>query len=168
MPNFFLENRDILFHFDKCDLKSIVNLAEDGYAQASEFPHAPVNYEDAMENYRKVLEMVGDLSGNYIAPRAAGVDSDGASFHDGHVEYAEGTRRNLRELAQADLLGMVLPRKYGGLNFPFTMYMMVMEVVSRADASLMNIFGLQDIGDTIRKFGTEEQRQEFLPGISSG
>jgi alkylation response protein AidB-like acyl-CoA dehydrogenase len=127
-----------------------------------------VNYEDAMENYRKILEMVGDLSANSIAPRAAGVDAEGATFHEGHVEYAEGTRKNLRELAQADLLGMVLPRKYGGLNFPFTMYMMVMEIVSRADASLMNIFGLQDIGDTIRKFGTEEQREEFLPGICSG
>ena len=168
MPNFFLENPDVLFHFKHLDLKEIVALSEDNYTQAKQFPHAPVNFEDAVENYWKVLEVVGALAGNSIASRAAGVDTEGASFTGGQVQYAEGTRKNLRELAQADLLGIVLPRAYGGLNFPFTMYMMVMEIISRADASLMNIFGLQDIGDTIRKFGTEEQRREFLPRICSG
>ncbi len=168
MPNFFLDNPDILFHFNTLDLREVVALAEDNYAQAKEFHYAPVNYEDAMENYRKVLEVVGDLAGNCIAPRAAGVDHEGATFTNGKVKYAEGTQQNIRELSQADLMGMILPRKYGGLNFPFTMYMMVTEILSRADASLMNIFGLQDIGDTIRKFGDEDQRQDFLPKISTG
>ena len=168
MPNFFAGNRDILFHFDSFDLREVVALAESNYAQAREFSHAPVNYEDAMENYRKVLDVVGDLAGNSIAPRAARVDQEGATFANGQVSYAEGTRQNIQQLAQADLMGTILPRKYGGLNFPFTLYMMVTEILSRADASLMNIYGLQDIGDTIRKFGTEEQRQEFLPKICSG
>lgn len=168
MPNFFLDNSDIQFHFHSLDLKEIVELAEDGYAQAQEFPHAPVNYEDAMENYRKVLEVVGDVAGNYIAARAADVDLQGATFADGRVSYADGTKQNLRELSQADLMGMIAPRKYGGLNFPFTIYMMTTEILSRADASLMNIFGLQDIGDTIRKFGNEDQRLEFLPKICTG
>jgi len=168
MPNFFADNRDILFHFNSLDLREIVPLIESNYTEAREFSHAPVNYEDAMENYRKVLEVVGDLAGNSIAPRAAGVDQEGASFANGQVSYAEGTRQNIQQLAQADLMGTILPRKYGGLSFPFTLYMMVTEILSRADASLMNIYGLQDIGDTIRKFGTEEQRQEFLPKICSG
>lgn len=168
MPNFFLDNKDILFHFNSFNLKHIVALAEDNYQQAKEFNYAPVNYEDAMENYRKVLEVLGDLAANSIAPRAAAVDVEGATFSNGHVVYAEGTQLNLKELAQADLFGSITPRKYSGLNFPFTIYMMIMEIVSRADASLMNIFGLQDISDTIRKFGTEEQRQEFLPKIGTG
>jgi alkylation response protein AidB-like acyl-CoA dehydrogenase len=168
MANFFLDNSDLKFHFKQCDLREIVALREEDYSQSRNFPYAPVNYEDAMENYQKVLEVAGDLAANYIAPRAAGVDAAGASIKDGHVDYAEGTRKNLRELAQADLLGTVLPRKYGGLHFPFTIYMMLMEIVSRADASLMNLFGLQDIGDTIKKFGTEEQRREFLPKICTG
>lgn len=168
MPNFFLDNTDILFHFKKLDLSEVVALAEDHYAQAKEFNYAPVNYEDAMESYRKVLEVAGDLAGNYIAPRAAGVDHDGATLSNGTVTYAEGTRKNIQELSQADLMGTILPRKYGGLNFPFTIYMMITEILARADASLMNIFGLQDIGDTIRKFGNEDQRQEFLPKISTG
>ena len=168
MPNFFSDNSDILFHFDNLDLKHIVALAEDNYEQSREFNYAPVNYEDAVENYRKVLEMAGDLAGNCIAPRAANVDLEGATFKDGRVSYAEGTRVNLKELSQSDLFGSNFPRKYGGLNLPFTIYMMIMEMVSRADASLMNIFGLQDIGDTIRKFGTEDQRQEFIPKICTG
>lgn len=168
MSNYFLENNDLQFHFNNLAIKDIVKMGEDDYKQAEQFNYAPVNYEDAIENYRKVLEVVGDISGNFIASRAAGVDHDGAVYEDGKVTYAEGTKENLRQLAQADLMGMILPRKYGGLNFPFTIYMMAVEMVSRADASLMNIFGLQDIGDTIRKFGTEEQRLEFLPGFSSG
>jgi alkylation response protein AidB-like acyl-CoA dehydrogenase len=168
MPNFFLDNSDLLFHFSRFDLKEVVRIAEDDYAEARQFNYAPTDYDEAMENYRNVLEMVGDLAANYIAPRAAGVDQQGAVFANGHVSYADGTQQNIRELSQADLMGLILPRKYGGLNFPFSIYMMAMEIVSRADASLMNIFGLQDIGDTIRKFGNEEQRQEYLPKIAAG
>lgn len=168
MPNFFTENPDLQFHFNALDLNEVVERAENGYAEAAEFNYAPVDYDDAMDNYRKVLEVVGDLAGNSIALRAAAVDHQGATFADGRVSYADGTQENIRELSHADLMGMILPRQYGGLNFPFTIYMMATEILSRADASLMNIFGLQDIGDTIRKFGTEDQRREYLPKISSG
>ena len=173
MPNFFLDNKDILFHFNSFshgdeNMRKIVAIAEDNYEQAKEFRDAPVNYEDAIENYKKVLEVVGDLAANRIAPRAADVDREGASLQDGVVSYAKGTQKNLKELAQADMMGMILPRKYGGLNFPFTPYMVAVEVVSRADASMMNLFGLQDIAGTIGKFGSEGQRQEFLPKFCTG
>lgn len=168
MANFFLDNSDLLFHFNNLDIKDVVEIVEDGYRQSENFKDAPVNYDDAMENYRKVLEMVGDLAANHIAPRASEVDHDGVSIHDGIVSYAKGTQKNLRELSQADLMGMILPRQYGGLNFPFSVYMMAVEMVSRADASLMNLFGLQDIADTVRKFGNEDQRREFLPKFCTG
>jgi 3-(methylthio)propanoyl-CoA dehydrogenase len=168
MPNYYLDNPDILYHFKKLDLREIVKIAENDYQQAADFNFAPVNYEDAMENYNKVLEIIGDIAGNHIAPRAADVDHDGATFKDGVVEYARGTREDLEKLSKSDLMGLILPRKYGGLNFPFTIYMMGVECVSRADASLMNIFGLQDIADTIRKYGNEDQRAEFLPKFSTG
>jgi 3-(methylthio)propanoyl-CoA dehydrogenase len=168
MANFFLENPDLQFHFKRMNLEEIVNIAEDEYHQSRTHRHAPTNYADAMENYRKVLEVVGDLAANRIAPRASDVDHEGAKWHDGKVTYATGTQKNLEELSRADLMGMILPHKYGGLNFPFTIYMMATEMISRADASLMNIFGLQDIGDTIRKFGNEAQREEFLPGFCTG
>ncbi len=168
MPNFFTENSDIQFYFNNLNIKEIVGIAEDDYKDAEKFNYAPSDYEDAKENYKKVLEIVGDIAGNFIADRAANVDDEGASFNEGKVFYAKGTEENLKQLAQADLMGMIFPRTYGGLNFPFTMYMMAVEMVSRADASLMNIFGLQDIADTIKKFGTEDQRMEFLPGFCTG
>jgi alkylation response protein AidB-like acyl-CoA dehydrogenase len=168
MANFFLENPDIQFHFKRFDLAEVVGQIERGYGEAGAFPYAPVNYEDAMENYRRVLEVIGDLAANNIAPRAAAVDVEGASLENGHVEYAAGTRQNLRELGQADLHGMILPREFGGLQFPFSVYMMAVEMISRADASLMNIFGLQDIGETIHKFGTAEQHREFVPKFCTG
>ena len=168
MPNFFTDNSDIQFYFNNLDIREVVSIAENDFEDAKIFNYAPTDYDDAKENYRKVLEIVGDIAGNYIAERAAEVDEEGALFKDGKVSYAKGTKENLKQLAQADLMGMIFPRKYGGLNFPFTMYMMAVEIVSRADASLMNLFGLQDIADTIKKFGNEEQRMEFLPGFCTG
>ncbi|MBN1633813.1 MAG: acyl-CoA dehydrogenase family protein [Ignavibacteria bacterium] len=168
MPNFFTDNSDILFHFEKVDLKDIVRIAEDDYEQSKFYDYAPVNYEDAMENYRKVLEVVGDIAGNFIDPRATDVDLEGAHYEDGNVIYAKGTRENLAQLSKADLMGMILPRKYGGLNFPTTVYMLATEIIARADASLMNLFGLQDIAEMICKYGTEEQRQEFIPKFTTG
>lgn len=168
MSNFFTDNIDIQFHFNNLDLKEVVALAEDNYEQSKIYNYAPINYDDAIENYRKVLDVLGDISANFIASRASEVDHSGASFNNGKVSYAKGTKENLEMLSKADLMGMILPRKYGGLNFPFTYYMMAVEVLSHADASLMNIFGLQDIADTIKKFGNEDQRQEFLPKFTTG
>ncbi|MEE9465870.1 MAG: acyl-CoA dehydrogenase family protein, partial [Candidatus Neomarinimicrobiota bacterium] len=122
----------------------------------------------AWENYRQVLEIVGDIAGNVIAPLAAEVDEEGAHIENGKVSYAAGTQLALDQLSQAELMGLTLPRRYGGLNFPTTIYTMAVEMVSQADASLMNLFGLQDIGETVHKFGTDEQKTEFLPQLASG
>ena len=168
MPNYFTENTDLLNHFEKLDLKEIVELTEENYKQAEKFDFAPLNYEDAKENYRKVLEVVGDIAANFVAPRAAQIDEEGAVFKDGKVEYAKGTKEALEMLSKAELMGMILPREYGGLNFPTTIYMMAVEMISRAEASLMNIFGLQDIGKTIAQFANDLQKQEFLPRFSTG
>ncbi|MDR3627904.1 MAG: acyl-CoA dehydrogenase family protein [Ignavibacteriaceae bacterium] len=168
MANYFLDNTDLVYQFEKLDLKEVVELLEDNYKQAEKFNYAPVNYEDAIENYRKIMEVVGDIAANYIAPRAASIDEEGAAFKDGKVSYAKGTREALDILSKAELMGLILPREYGGLNFPTTIYMVAVEMISRADASLMNLFGLQDIGKTIAQFADEIQKEEFLPGLASG
>lgn len=168
MANFFTDNPDLLYQFEKLDLQEIVSLTESNYHEAEQYPDAPVNYEDAKENYRKVLEIVGDLAANFIAPKAASVDEEGAVFENGKVTYAKGTKEALDILSQAELMGMILPRKYGGLNFPTTIYMMAVEMISQADASLMNLFGLQDIGRTIAQFASDVQKEEYLPGFASG
>ncbi len=168
MPNFFTDNEDLKFHFNRFDLREIMEIQEDNYEQKNEFDYAPENYEDAMINLEKTLELIGDISGNKIAERAASVDEEGAHFKDGVVTYAKGTIQNLKELAQADLIGMILPRKYGGLNAPITIYMAAAEIMARADGGLTNIFGLQDIADMIKKYGTEEQKAKYIPKFTTG
>ena len=168
MPNFFTDNKDLVFQLENMDLKYITELTENDYKDANEFDYAPKDYQDAKDNYVKVLEIVGDLAANIIAPLAAEVDEEGAQFDKGIVTYAKGTQEALKRLSQADLMGFTLPRKYGGLNMPMTVYTMSIEMISRADASLMNLYGLQDIGETINKFGSEEQKAEFLPQFSNG
>lgn len=168
MPNFFTENSDILFHFENLHIEDIVELTENFYEEAKEYNYAPINYIDAIENYKKIMEIVGDIAGNFIAPRATEVDEQGSTIENGKVVYAKGTQENLKQLVDAELMSVEFQRKFGGLNFPKTIYMMMLEIVSRADASLMNIFGLQDIAMTIEKFGDEEQKKQFLPGFSSG
>jgi alkylation response protein AidB-like acyl-CoA dehydrogenase len=168
MANYFTENPDIVFHVNQLDLREIVEIAEDGYSYASQYPHAPTDYDDAMANYRWLLHITGEIAGSYIAGRASAVDQEGATLQDGKVSYAAGTRQNLDQLAQAGLRGMILPYRFGGLNVPFTPYPIAIEIASRADTSLMNLFGLQDIADTVNRFGSEAQRQEFLPGFASG
>ena len=168
MPNFFTDNEDILFQFENIDLEEITAWIEEDYTLREKWNYAPVNYADARENYRKILEIAGDIAGNFIAPRAADVDNEGNTIVDGKVQYAKGTRENLKRLSDADLMAVEFPREYGGLNFPKSIYMFMVEMVSRADASLMNIFGLQDIAMTINKFGDGDQKQEFLPKFSTG
>lgn len=168
MPNFFTDNEDLKFHFNRFDLREILEIQEDNYEQKKKFDYAPENYEDAMINLEKVLELVGDISGNKIAGRAASVDEEGPTLKDGKVLYAKGTIENLKDVSRADLSGMILPRKYGGLNVPLTIYMATAEIMARADAGFVNIFGLQDIADIIKKFGTEEQRQKYIPKFCTG
>lgn len=168
MPNFFTENEDLQFQFENLNMQEIVRITENDYQENSEYNFAPRDYDDAMDNYRKVLEIVGDIAGNFVAPRAAEVDEQGNILEEGKVTYAAGTREAMDRLSKAELMGFTLPRRYGGLNFPTTIYIIAIEIISRADASLMNIFGLQDISETINKYGTEEQKSEYLPKFASG
>ncbi len=168
MPNFLSDNPDILDFLQAADLRDMVLLHEMGCAEAGKFDDAPTDYEDAMDNYRRVLEAVGKLAGDFIAPRAADVDTEGAHYQDGKVTYAKGTQEALDQLRLADLLGFTLPRQYGGLYMPVLVYTIAIEMVSQADASLMNLFGLQDIAETINRFADDAIKAKYLPMFSSG
>jgi hypothetical protein len=168
MHNFFLDNADLRFHLDRLDLEDVIEILEHGYTQAKEYDFAPNNYGEALQIYRSSLELVGDLAANFVLPRARSVDEEGARLENGKVRYAKGTREALDKLAESGLTGIILPRKYGGVNFPATIYMMMIEMISQADASLMTLFGYQDVGETIARLGTEEQGREFLLKYTSG
>lgn len=168
MSNFYLDNADLQDSLRHLDLTRIVRLRENDFGQATEFAYAPRDYEDAIDSYARALTIVGDIAGEFVDPRAESVDRIGSRLVDGEVCYAPAIDEALERLRQADLMGITLPRKYGGLNFPVTVSIMIVEMISRADPSLMNIFGLQDIADTINKFASDELKARFLPRFASG
>ncbi len=168
MENFFRDNTDIAFHLAHTDLDRIIRMREDDFAQKRQYSYAPSDADDAKDSYSRVLDVVGEIAGDFIAPRAEDVDEEEAQFENGEVHYAKGTAEALDMLAKADLMGFTLPRRFGGLNMPVTVYSMAIEMVSRADAALMNLFGLQDIAETINKFASEEIKQQYLPRFASG
>ena len=168
MSNFFTDNPDLQAALRRLDLARIVCLREDDYEQARDFAYAPKDLEDALDSYTRTLEIVGDIAGEFVDPRAEDVDRAGSELVDGEVRYAPGIAESLERLTQADLMGITLPRQYGGLNFPVSVSVMIVEMVSRADPALMNIFGLQDIAETVNKFADEAMKAAFLPRFASG
>ncbi len=168
MANFFTDNEDIKFHLDDSRLRRITDLREREYAEHKEYPFAPEDFEDAQDNFHRVLSLVGEIAAETLAPSASDVDIVGCKLENNEVTFAEGTRETLKRLAQADLFGFTLPRQYGGLNLPMTIYIMAIEIVSRADASFMTLFGLQEIAETINEFASPELKEKYLPGFSSG
>ncbi|NOX53941.1 MAG: hypothetical protein GXP27_05775 [Planctomycetes bacterium] len=168
MANFFLDNEDILFLFDHIDLKELARIQEED-TDNGEADYVPVDEEDAVDNYRRVLEIVGQIAAETIAPHAEPIDREGNTLNpDGTVTLHPLVRENLRRMAQADLMGFTLPRRYGGLNCPILIYTMATEIVSRADGSFMNLFGLQGIADTINAFASQEIKDEVLPRFARG
>jgi alkylation response protein AidB-like acyl-CoA dehydrogenase len=169
MPNFYTDNDDIRFLFKHFDLGALASLLEEDFKFASQFDYAPANAAEAIRNYDMVLDSVGRLSAEFIAPRAESVDRQGNTLNpDGTVTYAQGIAEALDKLAKAEVMGFTLPHRFGGINFPNVVYSMATEIVSRADASLMNIFGLQGIGETINAFASEEIRQKYLHDFAAG
>jgi alkylation response protein AidB-like acyl-CoA dehydrogenase len=168
MENFYNDNKDLSFHLNHPLMKKIVSLKENDFEDKDKFDYAPVDFEDAMDSYHKTLEIIGDISGNVIGPNAESVDHDGPQLINNEVVYARGTTENHEVLTKAGLIGMSLPRKYKGLNFPVVPYVMAAEVVSRADAGFANIWGLQDCAETLHEFASEELKQEFLPRFADG
>ena len=168
MSNFYSDNPDLQATLRRLDLARVVRLREDDYRQAGEFAYAPRDFEDALDSYERALAIAGDIAGEFVEPRAEDVDRAGSELVGGEVCYAPGIAQSLERLKQADLMGITLPRKYGGLNFPVSVSVMIVEMVSRADPALMNIFGLQDIGETVNKFADDEMKAAYLPRFASG
>jgi len=166
--NYFLDNKDLEFTLNNLDLAEIARMRENNYTNADKFDNAPVDFADALDNYIRAMKVVGEIAAERIAPRSREVDQNGAKFANGKVTYDPLTVQNLKDLTQAGLMGVMLDHEFGGLNFPVSVYTMMTEVVSRADASLQNIFGLQDIAETINFFGNDEQKAKYLPGFATG
>ena len=168
MANFFLDNKDLQFHLQHPLMRKIVALKERNYTLKDHHELAPQNFEDAMDNDRRVLEIAGEVCGEVIAPNAEGVDHEGPRVENDHVVYAEGTARNIDAITKAGLSGMTLLYEYDGLNFPLVCFVVANEMVARGDAGFENIWGLQDCAETLNEFASEELKRMFLPRVSAG
>ena len=166
--NFFLDNPDLQFRLEQLDLREALEFKEKGYSEAAVFPGAPRNYPDAKDNYRIVLEILGEICGERVAPRAAEADEEGAQFDDGVVTYAAATQDAIDALRSAELFGAMLPREFGGLNLPESIYQMMVEVVARAESGLMTVYGLQEIASLIEEYADPETKARVLPRFSRG
>ena len=168
MANFYTDNKALQYHLHHPLMKEIVALRERDYTQSEKFDYAPLDFEDAMDSYERVLDIIGEVCGDIIAPNAKDVDLEGPHHENGRVRYAKGTEENLKALNQAGLMGITLPRQYGGLNMSSIPYIMAADMVSRADAGFVNVWGLQDCAETINEFASEDQKERFLPRTCKG
>jgi alkylation response protein AidB-like acyl-CoA dehydrogenase len=168
MANYYSDYPELKFHLNHPLMERIVELKERGYADKDQFEDAPVDYNDAIDNYDRVLEIAGDIAANVIEPNSESVDIEGPHLVDGRMVYAEKTKENLATTIKAGLNGVPMPRRYGGLNFPTVPYSMASEIISAADAGFQNIWSLQDCIETLYEFGTEEQRQKYIPRVCQG
>ena len=168
MANYYTDHPEIEFHLDHPLMKRIVELKEKGYADKDQFADAPVCYEDAIENYKRVLDITGDVAANIIEPNSESVDLEGPHLVDGRMVYASKTVENIDATRKAGLWGVSMPRQYGGLNLPNVVFSMLSEVIAAADAGFQNIWSLQSCIDTLYEFGSEEQRQKYIPRVCEG
>ncbi len=166
--NFYTDTPELRHHLHHPLMKRIVELKERNYADKDKYDYAPVDFEDAIDSYEKVLEIVGEICADIVAPNAEGVDHEGPTVANGRVTYASGTIQNLDATTKAGLMGMAMPRKYGGLNFSNVPYMMAADMVSRADAGFENLWGLQDCAETIYEFANEDQKERYITRVCAG
>ncbi len=168
MANYYSDHPEIAFHLDHPLMKRIVDLKEKNYEDKDKFEDAPVDYNDAIENYKQLLEITGDIAANIIEPNSEDVDLEGPHLEKGRMIYASKTFENLDATRKAGLHGISMPRRYGGLNIPNAVFSMLSEVISAADAGFQNIWSLQSCIDTLYEFGSEEQRQKYIPRVCQG
>ncbi|GJG26416.1 MULTISPECIES: acyl-CoA dehydrogenase family protein [Segatella] len=168
MANYYTDHPEIEFHLNHPLMKRIVELKERNYADKDKYADAPVNYEDAIENYKRLLDITGDVAANIIEPNSESVDLEGPHLENGRMIYASKTFENLEATRKAGLWGISMPRRYNGLNLPNVVFSMASEIISAADAGFQNVWSLQSCIDTLYEFGTEEQRQKYIPRIAEG
>ena len=168
MANYYTDHPEYDFYLNHPEMKRVVELKERNFADKDNYEDAPVDFEDAIENYKRVLEITGDIAANIIEPNSEQVDLEGPHLVDGRMHYASKTYENIEATRKAGLWGISMPRRYNGLNMPITPYSMASEIVSAADAGFQNIWSLQDCIETLYEFGSEEQRQKYIPRVCAG
>ena len=168
MANYYTDHPEFDFYLNHPEMKRVVELKERNFEDKDKYEDAPVDFDDAIENYKRVLDITGDIAANILEPNSEEVDLEGPHLVEGRMHYASKTYENIEATRKAGLWGISMPRRYGGLNMPITPYSMASEIVATADAGFQNIWSLQDCIETLYEFGSEEQRQKYIPRVCAG
>ena len=168
MANYYTDHPEIAFYLQDPLMRRITELKEKGFSESKDYDYAPVDHEDCIENYKRLLEIVGDVAANVIEPNSESVDLEGPHLENGRMKYASKTLENLEATRKAGLWGITMPRRYGGLNCPAVVFSMASEIVSAADAGFQNIWSLQSCAETLYEFADDDQRERFIPRVCAG
>lgn len=160
--------KKLQYYLDSPLMKRIVELKERDFADKDKFDYAPVSYDDAIENYKRIVEITDEVAKNIIEPNSESVDLEGPHLENNRMIYASKTYENLDATRKAGLWGITMPRRFGGLNLPMTVFSMLSELVSAADSGFQNVWSLQSCIDTLYEFGTPEQQAKYIPRICAG
>lgn len=160
--------KKLQYYLDSPLMKRIVELKERDFADKDKFDYAPVSYDDAIENYKRIVEITDEVAKNIIEPNSESVDLEGTHLENNRMIYASKTYENLDATRKAGLWGITMPRRFGGLNLPMTVFSMLSELVSAADSGFQNVWSLQSCIDTLYEFGTPEQQAKYIPRICAG
>ncbi|MBW2403996.1 MAG: acyl-CoA dehydrogenase family protein, partial [Deltaproteobacteria bacterium] len=136
MANFFKDNDDLRYYFDKgIDWESLVQITEHDFADADGEGFSAT--EEAVGFYREIVEMVGQFSAEEIKPYEREIDDKGVELVDGEVVFPERLTGIFEKIKELDLHGLPIPRELGGMNAPMMVYFMNSELMARADVSTM-------------------------------
>ncbi len=175
--NLFEENPDMQFHLQEMvDWNTVIPLREQDfkdykiYQETGDetFAYAFGTVEEGKEMYATILSGLGELASKEFLKNARLIEEEGFKLKDGQVIFPAAMKKNVQVLTENGYMGLLLPRKYGGMQIPNTANMMATELVSTGDIGLGTLPATQDLGDIIYKFGTEEQHKKYLPKIASG
>ena len=106
-----------------------------------------------------IRETARDFADNEIAPRARENDRNGTFDHE-----------MVGMLGEMGFLGPILPEEYGGRGIDYRTYGLIVEEVGRADSSVRTVVSVTTslVGSAIARWGSEEQKQDLIPGLTSG
>ena len=133
MANFYQDNDDLRFYMEQwIDWDPLVELTEYKYRAEDCFTSG----EEARTFYADILDMIGKFAANEIAPSARELDQNHPWLENGVVKCPEAHDRIFDKIRDLGVHGMCVPRELGGMNCPFTLFMLSTELMARADVSV--------------------------------
>ncbi|MCB1172638.1 MAG: acyl-CoA dehydrogenase family protein [Leptospiraceae bacterium] len=175
--NYFDDNQDLMDFFQYAvDWPEIVAAYELGFKDNKKYQetsdenlmYAPSTVDEAVEMYKMTLTSVGDIAGNFLAPRASKMDDTGLKFANGQVTFPAEMIEVYEKLKEAGVFAYGMNRKYGGLGQGSTVTSILNELLARGDGAFAIAIGCLNLAETVERFGDAEMIKEWVPKMAAG